>query len=114
MLGHHRLVRPTRLTAAGEIPDTGIPDDLSTTMTIAEQYDWHQQYLRRHRVSRRNFLRGSAAAAAVAALGLAPFGRRAYAQDAPLSVANRRVGFGGDADSQLRLAAHRLEVEVED
>ena len=105
MLGHDRLVRPTRLTAAGEIPDTGIPDDLSMTMSIAEQYDWHQQYLRRHRVSRRNFLRGSAAAAAVAALGLAPFGRRAYAQDAPLSVANRRVGFGGDADSQLRLAA---------
>ncbi|MDR3660451.1 MAG: metallophosphoesterase [Mycobacterium sp.] len=74
-------------------------------MTIAEQYEWHQQYLGRHRVSRRNFLHGSAAAAAVAALGLSPFGRRAYAQDAPLSVANRHIGFGGDATSQLRLGA---------
>lgn len=74
-------------------------------MTMAEQYDWHQAYLRRHSVSRRNFLRGSAALAAVAAVGISPFGRRAYAQDAPLAIANRRVGYGSDASSQLRLAA---------
>ena len=74
-------------------------------MTMAEQYDWHQAYLRRHRVSRRNFLRGSAALAAVAAVGISPFGRRAYAQDAPLAIANRRVGYGSDASSQFRLAA---------
>ncbi|MDT5325938.1 MAG: hypothetical protein QOF25_3090 [Mycobacterium sp.] len=74
-------------------------------MTMVEQYDWHRAHLRRHPVSRRNFLRGSAAAAAVAAVGLSPFGRRAYAQDAPLAVANRRVGYGSDASSQLRLAA---------
>lgn len=74
-------------------------------MTMAEQHDWHRAQLRRHRVSRRNFLRGSAAAAAVAALGVAPFGRRAYAQDAPLSVANRHVGFGSEAASQLRFGA---------
>ena len=47
----------------------------------------------------------TAGAAAVAALGLTPFGRRAYAQDAPLGVANRRVGFGSDAANQLRLSA---------
>jgi hypothetical protein len=93
------------LTAAGDIPDTGIPHAVAAGMTMAEQYEWHQAYLRRHPVSRRNFLRGSAAAAAVAALGLSPFGRRAYAQDAPLAVANRRVGYGADASSQLRLAA---------
>jgi hypothetical protein len=74
-------------------------------MTMAEQYEWHQARLRSRRVSRRNFLRGSAAAAAVAAAGLSPFGRRAYAQDAPLAVANRRVGYGSDAASQLRFAA---------
>ena len=74
-------------------------------MTMAEQYEWHQAYLRRHRVSRRNFLRGSAAVAGVAAVGASPFGRRAYAQDAPLAVANRRVGYGADASSQLRFAA---------
>ena len=94
-----------RLTAPGEIPDTGIPPALAATMTMAEQYDWHQGYLRRHRVSRRNFLRGSAAVAAIAAVGLSPFGRRAYAQDSPLAVANRRVGYGADASSQLRMAA---------
>jgi hypothetical protein len=93
------------LSTAGEIPDTGIPPAVAANMTMAEQYDWHRAYLRRHPVSRRNFLRGSAAAAAVAAVGLSPFGRRAYAQDAPLAVANRRVGYGSDASSQLRLAA---------
>ena len=94
-----------RLTAAGDIPDTGIPRAIAVGMTMAEQYEWHQAYLRRHRVSRRNFLRGSAALTAVAATGLSPFGRRAYAEDAPLAVANRRVGYGADASSQLRLAA---------
>ena len=95
----------TMPTNPGEIPDTGLPAQLAAGMTMAEQYDWHQTYLRRHRVSRRNFLRGSAAAAAVAGLGISPFGARAYAQDAPLSVANRRVGYGSDAASQLRLSA---------
>jgi hypothetical protein len=94
-----------RLTVPGDIPDTGIPPAKAARMTIAEQYDWHQAYLRRHRVSRRNFLRGSAAVAAAATLGFSPFGRRAYAQDAPLAVANRRVGYGADACSQLRFAA---------
>ncbi|WP_199203290.1 metallophosphoesterase [Mycobacterium sp. shizuoka-1] len=74
-------------------------------MTMAEQYEWHQSFLRRHRVSRRTFLRGSAAAAAVAAAGTSPFGHLAYAQDAPLQVAGRRIGYGPDAASQLRLAA---------
>jgi hypothetical protein len=94
-----------RSTAPGDIPDTGIPPALAARMTMAEQYDWHQAHLRRHRVSRRNFLRGSAATAAIAAVGLSPFGRRAYAQDAPLAVANRRVGYGAEASSQLRLGA---------
>jgi hypothetical protein len=94
-----------RLANGGELPDTGIPQPVVAGMSMAEQYDWHQGYLRRHRVSRRNFLGGSAAAAAVTALGLSPFGRLAYAQDAPLAVANRRVGYGADASSQLRLAA---------
>lgn len=104
-LGHDPVVPTNRLTAAAEIPDTGIPAEMAGRMTMAEQYEWHQAYLRRHHVSRRNFLRGSAAVAAVAAVGASPFGRRAYAQDAPLAVANRRVGYGADASSQLRFAA---------
>jgi 3',5'-cyclic AMP phosphodiesterase CpdA len=104
-LDHHPVVPTNRLTAAGDIPDTGIPPAVAARMTMAEQYDWHRAYLGRHRVSRRNFLRGSAAVAAVTALGLSPFGRRAYAEDAPLAVGNRRVGYGADAASQLRLGA---------
>jgi hypothetical protein len=95
----------SRRDAGAHIPDTGIPGDVADGMTMAEQYDWHRAYLRRHRVSRRNFLYGSAAAAALAAVGGSPFGERAYAQDSPLTVANRRVGYGTDASSQLRLAA---------
>ncbi|MCW2516921.1 MAG: phosphoesterase [Mycobacterium sp.] len=94
-----------RLNPEGDIPDTGIPGALAADMTMAEQWDWHRSYLRRHPVSRRNFLSGSAAAAAVAVLGQAPFGARAYATDSPLTVANRRVGYGADAPSQLRFAA---------
>ncbi|WP_026343681.1 metallophosphoesterase [Nocardia sp. BMG111209] len=93
-----------RLTPAGEIPDTGIPAPLAARMTMAEQHDWHQAYLRRRSVSRRNFLRGSAAAAAVTALGVTPFGKRAYADDAQLLVGGRHVGYGADAASQLRFA----------
>jgi hypothetical protein len=94
-----------RLNPEGDIPDTGIPPALAAGMTMAEQYDWHRSYLRRHRMSRRNFLSGSAAAAAVAVFGGGPFAARAYANDAPLTVANRRVGYGSDAASQLRFAA---------
>src|SRR5258705_8160153 len=86
------VVPMNRLTAAGDIPDTGIPPAIAVGMTMAEQYQWHQAYLRRHRVSRRNFLPGSAALTTVAATGLSPFRRRAYAGDPPLPVANRRVG----------------------
>ena len=99
------MVDAQRLNPDGDIPDTGIPDGLAAGMTMAEQYEWHRTYLRRHRVSRRNFLFGSAAAAAIGAVGVSPFGARAYAQDAPLTVANRRVGYGADASSQLRFAA---------
>jgi hypothetical protein len=91
--------------AESPFPNTGIAPQIAAGMSMAEQYDWHRAYLRRHRVSRRNFLYGSAAAATVAALGASPFGARAYAKDSPLTVANRRVGYGDDAASQLRLSA---------
>jgi hypothetical protein len=87
----------------GLAPDTGIPAPLAARMTMDEQHDWHRSYLRRYAVSRRSFLRGGAAAAVGA--GLAAFGPLAYAQDAPLAVAGRHVGFGPDAASQLRFAA---------
>lgn len=99
------VVTPNPLSAEADIPDTGIAPKTAAGMTMAERYEWHQAYLRRRVVSRRAFLRGSAASAALAALGLSPFGSRAYAQDAPLAVANRRVGYGDQAAGQLRFAA---------
>ncbi|MGY1864037.1 metallophosphoesterase [Nocardia gipuzkoensis] len=95
----------TPLNPAGDVPDTGIPSHLAADMTITEQHEWHRAHLRRHPVSRRNILRGAAAAAAVAAIGTAPFGGRAYAEEAQLAVGGRRVAFGPDAASQLRFAA---------
>jgi len=94
-----------RLTAIGNIPDSGIPAELAVAMTMAEQYDWHQSWLRRNPVSRRNFLGGTAVAAALGALGLSAAACSSSLPDAPLAVRNRRVGYGSDAASQLRLAA---------
>ena len=94
-----------RLTAVGNIPDSGIAPELAVEMTMAEQYDWHQSWLRRHPVSRRNFLSGTAVAAAAGALGLSAAACSSYLPDAPLAVRNRRVGYGADAASQLRLVA---------
>ncbi|RJO80055.1 phosphoesterase [Nocardia panacis] len=93
------------LNPAGDIPDTGVPAHLAAHMTMDEQHDWHRDYLRRRAVTRRNILRGAAAAAAVAAVGGSPFGRRAYAEGAQLAVGGRHVGYGADAASQLRFSA---------
>ncbi|MGC0363201.1 3',5'-cyclic AMP phosphodiesterase CpdA [Rhodococcus sp. 27YEA15] len=84
---------------------TGVPENLAANMTIAEQYDWHRSFLRRHPVSRRNFLAGSAAAAAVVAVGNTSWSQIAYAQDAPLAVGGRHTSFGVDPSSQLRFSA---------
>jgi len=75
-----------RLTAVGNIPDSGIAPELAVEMTMAEQYDWHQSWLRRHPVSRRNFLSGTAVAAAAGALGLSAAACSSYLPDAPLAV----------------------------
>jgi hypothetical protein len=92
------------LNPAGDVPDTGIPARLAADMTMAEQHEWHRAFLRRHAVSRRNVLRGAAAAAAVAAVGTSPFGKRAYAEGTQLAVGGRHVGYGADATSQLRFS----------
>ena len=94
-----------RMMDVGDVPDTGIPAELAVGMTMAEQYEWHQSWLSRHPVSRRNFLGGAAVAGAVGALGMSAAACSSYLPDAPLAVLNRRVGYGPDAASQIRLAA---------
>ncbi len=97
---HDMLINPR-----GETVATGVPEALAAQMTMAEQHDWHRSFLRRNPVSRRNFLVGSAAAAAVAAVGNARWSGIAYAQDAPLAVGGRHASFGADSASQLRFSA---------
>ncbi|KQU36041.1 MULTISPECIES: metallophosphoesterase family protein [unclassified Rhodococcus (in: high G+C Gram-positive bacteria)] len=93
------------LNPAGEIVDTGVPAHIAANASIAEQHDWHLSNLRRHRVSRRNFLVGAAAVAAAAGVGNPGWNRVAYAQDAPLTVGGRHLSFGSDAATQLRFSA---------
>ncbi|MFJ4650273.1 metallophosphoesterase [Nocardia sp. NPDC088792] len=91
------------LNPPGLLPRTGIPAHLAAHMTMDEQYDWHRAFLKRHRVSRRTFLRGSTAAAMAAGFA-GVFSQVAYADDAPLAVGGRHVGFGPDAAGQLRFS----------
>ncbi|MBT0566512.1 metallophosphoesterase [Williamsia sp. CHRR-6] len=95
----------SRANPAGETVDTGIPRSVAASMTTAEQYDWHQSNLRKHAVTRRNFLYGSAAVAAAAGMGNLAWSGIAYAADAPIAVGGRHVAFGNDASTQLRFSA---------
>lgn len=100
----HRGSDPTgRLNPPGSVPRTGIPEDLATHMSMAEQHDWHTAFRKRHEVSRRSLLR--AGAFLMSAGGFSFFDRIAYADEAPLAVAGRHVGYGSDAASQLRFSA---------
>ena len=99
------IASPSRANPLGETVDTGIPREVAASMTTAEQHDWHRWNLKRHSVSRRNFLTGSAAVAAAAGMGNLAWSGIAYAADAPLAVGGRHVAFGNDAASQLRFSA---------
>ena len=90
--------------AGGDIPDTGIPAAIAADMSMAEQHDWHRAYLRRHPVSRRNFLGGAAAAATIAAIGVSP-SVVARTRRGAADGCESPVGFGTDGSTQLRLSA---------
>jgi hypothetical protein len=47
------VVTSDRIPAEAAFPDTGIAPQLAAGMSMAEQYEWHRGYLRRHRLSRR-------------------------------------------------------------
>ncbi|WP_261557389.1 metallophosphoesterase [Frankia tisae] len=91
-----------------EVVASGVPANIAQDMTIAEQHEWLQTFLRRRPVSRRGMLLGGLAGAGAATLGTTPFGRAAYAAtaaDSPLLVGGRHTAFGVDPARQLRLAA---------
>ncbi len=91
-----------------EVVASGVPANIAQDMTIAEQHEWLQTFLRRRPVSRRGLLVGGLAGAGAATLGTTPFGRAAYAAtaaDSPLLVGGRHTAFGVDPARQLRLDA---------
>ncbi|KPM51105.1 phosphoesterase [Frankia sp. R43] len=96
------------VSPSGEVVASGVPANLAEDMTIAEQHEWLQTYLRRRPVSRRGLLLGGLAGAGAASLLGTPFGRAAYAAtntDSPLVIGGRHTAFGADPSAQLRLAA---------
>jgi hypothetical protein len=92
------------LNPHGDLPDTGVPAHLAAEMTAEEQYEWHRSFLRRHRVSRRTVLAGSAATAALVAAGCSTSSSPSSSAGGSPSaeVTGRHVGFGPDASTQLR------------
>ena len=97
---------PRSNARAGEVPHAGVPPHLAQHMTIAEQQDWISAFLRRHPVSRRSALKGVGAALAGLAISTDPFARalsRAYAAPG-VSVVGRRLSYGNDPRTQMRLA----------
>ncbi len=95
----------------GEVPNVGVPARLSRGMTIAEQQEWLQAFLRGRQVSRRSALKGGARV--LAALGLAGTGwdlagcgaaGRAPATPAQLAVVGRHLSFGLDPATTMAIA----------
>jgi Calcineurin-like phosphoesterase len=91
----------------GETPDVGVPHRLARTMTIGEQHDWIQNFLARHRVSRRTALKGGASALAALGLTTAPWAQAAYADAAAkqVGIVGRHLSFGLDPTRQMAVAA---------
>ncbi|MGH3827433.1 MAG: metallophosphoesterase [Pseudonocardiaceae bacterium] len=83
-----------------------MPRRLAQNMTLGEQQEWFQLFLRRHRVSRRAALQEGASALAALGLVATPWARNAYAQaaNAQLAVIGRRLSFGAEPTQQMAIA----------
>lgn len=95
------------LNPPGETPETGVPQHLAATMTVAEQHEWLQGFLDRHRVSRRSALKGGASALAALGLATAPWAQASAAAAAasPVGIVGRHLSFGLDPTRQMAIAA---------
>ena len=95
------------INPAGETPDVGVPRALAASMTVAEQQEWLQRYLDRHRVSRRTALRGGAGVLAALSAVTAPWALAGCARAAgtPVGVVGRHLAYGADPTRQMAVAA---------
>jgi hypothetical protein len=90
----------------GEVPNVGVPERLARWMTVAEQQEWLQSFLRGRRVSRRSALKGGASVLAALGLAGAPWASAgcARATQTHLTVVGRHLSFGVDAATTMAIA----------
>lgn len=90
----------------GETPNVGVPEHIARQMTIAEQQEWLQRFLRGRRVSRRSALKGGASVLAALGLAGAPWVPAACsrATRTELAVVGRHLSFGADPATTMAIA----------
>ena len=90
----------------GEVPNVGVPERMARSMTVAEQQEWLQLFLRGRRISRRAALKGGANALAALALAGAPWAAAgcARARQTQLAVVGRHLSFGVDPATTMAIA----------
>jgi hypothetical protein len=94
----------------GEVPNVGVPERLALSMTVAEQQEWLQSFLRGRRVSRRSALKRGASV--LAALGLAgtPWVSAGCARATQVqpAVVGRHLSFGTDPTTTMAIAGELI------
>lgn len=89
-----------------EVPNVGVPERLALSMTVAEQQEWLQSFLRGRRVSRRSALKGGASVLAAVGLAGAPWALTgcSRAMQPRLAVVGRHLSFGVDPTTTMAIA----------
>ena len=100
------MVSSVTMCPPGEVPNVGVPVRLARDMTIAEQQEWLQMFLRGRRVSRRSALKGGAGVLVALGLAGAPgaLAGCARATQAQRAVVGRRLSLGVDPTTTMAIA----------
>lgn len=94
------------INPAGETPGFGIPPVVASSMTVREQRDWLDAFLRARPVSRRSAMRGAAGALTGLGLVAASVACGGPPTSGPaLRMIGRHLAFGADPSTQMSIAA---------